>query len=217
MSAISASIAAQTATTGAPSVAAWRRTASRSGLSSKPCSFTLATYSVGFAVSRKSGLQHRLLLVVEVERAHRPRFVQHRQALLEHRDEPLRLLVAARARDLAVARELPLDRREVGERELGVDRLDVRRPDRPCPTTWTTFGSSKQRTTCAIASVSRMLARNWLPRPSPFDAPATSPAMSTNSTTAGITFSGFAIAASASSRGSGTSTMPVFGSIVQNG
>ena len=65
------------------------------------------------------------------------------------------------------------------------------------PATCTTLSSSKQRTTCAIASVSRMLARNWLPRPSPFDAPATRPAMSTNSTTAGITFSGFAIAASA--------------------
>ena len=41
--------------------------------------------------------------------------------------------------------------------------------------------------------------------------------MSTNSTVAGITFSGFAIAASARSRGSGTSTMPTLGSIVQNG
>ena len=62
------------------------------------------------------------------------------------------------------------------------------------PATWITFGSSKQRTTCAMASVSRMLARNLLPRPSPFDAPATSPAMSTNSTIAGTTFSGFSIA-----------------------
>jgi hypothetical protein len=41
--------------------------------------------------------------------------------------------------------------------------------------------------------------------------------MSTNSTVAGITFSGFAIAASAARRGSGTSTMPTLGSIVQNG
>ena len=85
------------------------------------------------------------------------------------------------------------------------------------PATCTTLSSSKQRTTWAIASVSRMLARNWLPRPSPFDAPATRPAMSTNSTTAGITLSGFAIAASAANRGSGTSTMPTLGSIVQKG
>ena len=41
--------------------------------------------------------------------------------------------------------------------------------------------------------------------------------MSTNSTVAGMTFSGFAIAAICASRGSGTSTMPTFGSIVQNG
>ena len=85
------------------------------------------------------------------------------------------------------------------------------------PATCTTLSSSKQRTTCAIASVSRMLARNWLPSPSPFEAPATRPAMSTNSTVAGMTFCGFAIAAIAASRGSGTSTMPTFGSMVQNG
>jgi len=68
-----------------------------------------------------------------------------------------------------------------------------------------------------MASVSRMLARNWLPSPSPFDAPATSPAMSTNSTVAGMTFCGRAIAASFARRASGTSTMPTFGSMVQNG
>ena len=68
-----------------------------------------------------------------------------------------------------------------------------------------------------MASVSRMLARNLLPRPSPFEAPATSPAMSTNSTAAGTTFCGCAISAMTSSRGSGTSTMPTFGSMVQNG
>ena len=57
-----------------------------------------------------------------------------------------------------------------------------------------TLSSSKQRTTWTIASVSRMLARNWLPRPSPFDAPATRPAMSTNSTIAGTIFCGLTIA-----------------------
>ncbi len=62
-----------------------------------------------------------------------------------------------------------------------------------------------------------MLARNWLPSPSPLLAPATSPAMSTNSTVAGIVFSGLAMAASAASLGSGTSTMPTFGSMVQKG
>ena len=41
--------------------------------------------------------------------------------------------------------------------------------------------------------------------------------MSTNSTIAGSTFSGFAIAAIAASRGSGTSTTPTLGSMVQKG
>jgi hypothetical protein len=41
--------------------------------------------------------------------------------------------------------------------------------------------------------------------------------MSTNSTVVGTTFSGSTIFDSASSRGSGTGTMPTFGSIVQKG
>ncbi|MNR43177.1 hypothetical protein D3C85_1617780 [compost metagenome] len=85
------------------------------------------------------------------------------------------------------------------------------------PATWITFGSSKQRTTCVMASVSRMLARNWLPRPSPLDAPATRPAISTNSTVAGRIRSGLTISASFVSLGSGTSTTPTLGSMVQNG
>ena len=80
-----------------------------------------------------------------------------------------------------------------------------------------TFGSSKQRTTCAIASVSRILARNWLPSPSPFEAPATSPAISTNSIVAGIERSGLTSPSIASCRGSGIDTTPALGSIVQKG
>src|SRR5690606_4127191 len=83
--------------------------------------------------------------------------------------------------------------------------------------TWITSGCSKQRTTCAIASTSRIWARNLLPRPSPLAAPATRPAMSTNSTAVGTTRSGLTISASAPRRGSGTGTTPRFGSIVQNG
>jgi hypothetical protein len=41
--------------------------------------------------------------------------------------------------------------------------------------------------------------------------------MSTNSTIAGTTRSGLTMAASAASRGSGSSTMPTFGSMVQKG
>ena len=68
-----------------------------------------------------------------------------------------------------------------------------------------------------IASTSRMCWRNLLPSPSPFDAPRTSPAMSTNSIAAGMIFDVFDIRASGSRRASGTVTTPTFGSIVQNG
>ncbi len=56
-----------------------------------------------------------------------------------------------------------------------------------------------------------------MPRPSPFDAPLTSPAMSTNSIVAGTMRSDAEIFASTSSRASGTVTTPTLGSIVQNG
>ena len=83
--------------------------------------------------------------------------------------------------------------------------------------TWVTFSSSKHLTTWTIASTSRMCERNLLPSPSPLLAPFTSPAMSTNSIVAGVTFLLLYSAASLSSRSSGTATTPTFGSIVQNG
>ncbi len=73
------------------------------------------------------------------------------------------------------------------------------------------------RTTSAIASVSRICERKALPRPSPADAPLTSPAISTNSTIAGINFLEPEILDKTSSRTSGTGTIPTDGSIVQNG
>ncbi len=85
------------------------------------------------------------------------------------------------------------------------------------PLTWMTLSSSKQRTTLTMASVSRMCDRNWLPRPSPLDAPATRPAMSTNSTMAGTIFCAETMSDSTWRRASGSSTMPTLGSIVQNG
>ena len=85
------------------------------------------------------------------------------------------------------------------------------------PSTWVMSPSSKQRTTWAMASTSRMLARNWLPRPSPFEAPRTMPAMSTKVIRVGMICAEPPIAASVSSRGSGTATSPTFGSMVQNG
>ena len=85
------------------------------------------------------------------------------------------------------------------------------------PSTWITLVSSKHLTTCTIASTSRMLARNWFPKPSPFEAPFTSPAISTNSITAGIVFAELYIAVNLSNLSSGTETTPTFGSIVQKG
>ena len=85
------------------------------------------------------------------------------------------------------------------------------------PATCTMSPPSKIRTTCAIASTSRMCERNWLPKPCPSEAPFTSPAMSTNCTAAGIVFAERDSAESACRRVSGTSTIPTDGSIVQNG
>ena len=59
--------------------------------------------------------------------------------------------------------------------------------------------------------------RNWLPRPSPLDAPLTRPAISTNSMVVGRIRCGLTISASLSRRGSGIGTTPVFGSMVQKG
>ncbi len=85
------------------------------------------------------------------------------------------------------------------------------------PSTCTTFGSEKARTTWQIAEASRMLARNALPRPCPLDAPRTRPAMSTKETGAGSTFCEEKISASLASRSSGSPTTPTFGSMVANG
>src|SRR5690625_3551461 len=62
-----------------------------------------------------------------------------------------------------------------------------------------------------------MLAKNWFPNPSPLLAPFTNPAISTISTVAGKTRSGSTISSSFNKRGSGTFTIPILGSIVQNG
>ena len=61
------------------------------------------------------------------------------------------------------------------------------------PSTWVMSESSKQRTTCATASTSRMVARNWLPRPSPLEAPRTRPAISTKVSRVGMICADLAI------------------------
>ena len=85
------------------------------------------------------------------------------------------------------------------------------------PSTWVTSSSSKQRSTWTMASVSRILARNWLPSPSPFEAPRTSPAISVKPSCVSMIFCEPPIRARSVSRWSGTGTLPTFGSIVQKG
>ena len=85
------------------------------------------------------------------------------------------------------------------------------------PSTCTTSASSNARVTTQIASASRMLARNWLPSPSPSLAPRTMPAMSTKLTVAGTIRSLAKMSDSTRSRSSGSGTTPTFGSIVANG
>ena len=85
------------------------------------------------------------------------------------------------------------------------------------PSTWTTSGSANARVTWQIASASRIVARNLLPRPSPSLAPLTIPAMSTNETVAGRIRALAWISASFASRSSGSATTPMFGSIVAKG
>ena len=94
--------------------------------------------------------------------------------------------------------------------------VSISRAGSTLPSTWIMSSSSKQRTTWTTASTSRIWERNLFPRPSPLEAPLTSPAISTNSMVAGVILSGWYISASLSSRGSGTATTPTFGSMVQN-
>ena len=85
------------------------------------------------------------------------------------------------------------------------------------PSTWLTSGSRNTRVTWQIASASRMWARNALPIPSPWLAPRTIPAMSTKLTVAGTIRAEANSSASTASRGSGTPTTPMLGSMVANG
>ena len=98
-----------------------------------------------------------------------------------------------------------------------VSMIILSRTGSTLPSTCTTLSSSKQRTTWRMASVSRILPRNWLPRPSPLLAPLMRPAISTMSTVVGITFCGFTSDSSLSRRGSGTVMTPRFGSLVAKG
>ena len=75
---------------------------------------------------QKKRLQHRALFRIQIDRACGLSLIQGGRHLLERCHQALCLLVAARARDLGVLGELLIDRGEVRERELRVDRFDVR-------------------------------------------------------------------------------------------
>ena len=98
-----------------------------------------------------------------------------------------------------------------------VSIIPLSRTGSTVPSTWVILSLSKQRNTWIIALVLRMFARNLFPRPSPFDAPFTKPAISAISIVVGITRFGLSISANLTSRSSGTVMMPTFGSIVQKG
>ena len=70
---------------------------------------------------------------------------------------------------------------------------------------------------CKITSTSRIFDKNWFPNPSPLEAPLTNPAISTKSIVECWILSGLTIFANSSSLLSGTGTIALFGSIVQNG
>ena len=68
------------------------------------------------------------------------------------------------------------------------------------PSTCVMSLSRKQRTTSQIASVSLIFAKNLFPKPSPRDAPLTSPAISVNSNVVGTVFLGLQIFVNSSKR-----------------
>ena len=208
-------MAADTGTTWAPSVAARARTASRCGLFSNPSSSTLATYMTGLRVNRNRS--RTSAFSSSSSPSARPGLPSFRPAC-SFCSTGLRAMasfspaLAERSARLSAFSTLSRSASAssvsmVSMSEIGSIRL----------LTWMTSSFSKQRTTWVMASTSRMWARNLLPRPSPLAAPATRPAMSTNSTAVGMTFCGLMISASWLRRGSGTGTTPTLGSMVQNG
>jgi len=101
---------------------------------------------------------------------------------------------------------------EVGEHQLGLDRLDVGdRVDRVGDVRHIAIveAAHHMRDPVDLADVPEKL----VAEPSPLETPFTSPAMSTKVSRVGTISADFASFASVSSRGSGTATSPTFGSM----
>ncbi len=187
-----------------------------SGLLLKPFSATLATYMTGFAVSSCSSRTSRCSSGVSFSAAHRLHGIQLHLDALEQRAlarwRPCRRSWRPWRRARGPSRASP-----VGERQLGVDDIDVReRID---------AAGDVDDVACSRSSAPR--ARSHPPRgcargtgcPAPRPARRRRPGRRCPRTppSSGTIFSGCAIAASCSRRGSGTGTTPTFGSMVQNG
>ena len=70
--------------------------------------------------------QQDKLLFVKIERTYRLGFIQYGLALLQHRNQFRRFLVGAGTGGLGEFGKMAFDRREIGQREFGVDGLNVR-------------------------------------------------------------------------------------------
>ena len=121
------------------------------------------------------------------------------------------------ARLLLQARDRLLQRLQVGQDQLGVDRLDVgARVDPAVDVHDVGVGEHPDHLAdrVGLADVGQEL----VAQPGALGlAPLTMPAMSTNDTTAGTIFAECEHLGQLSSRGSGSGTTPTFGSIVANG
>ncbi len=189
---ISDSIAALITTTGIPRSLPSLRTCATRGSSSTFASwssFTFATKKDGLSVSRN--MSRRICVssssAVSTDAAGLPSsssassLLQKTTAFFSNGSWPLAARSALSSLRCTVSRSFKISSVSiVSISAIGSTRLS----------TCTMFSSSKHRTTWATASASRILLKKALPLPSPFEAPFTSPAMSTNSTVAGTTFFG---------------------------
>src|SRR6202022_1143861 len=102
-----------------------------------------------------------------------------------------------------------LDGVEVCEEQLGVDDVDVMEGVGAAGEVGG-LGGGEAADDVKDGVGERMWPRNWLPRPSPLEAPSTRPAMSMNSMAVGTSDLGLMRAEIFASRPSGTVTVPVF-------
>ena len=143
-------------------------------------SATLHTYSTGFAVrSWSCGRRFCSVLVrPSVSRAGLPsarcanNFSSSARSAFDSASPP---------RDFLTKAVMRRSMESISASINSVSTVCASRTGSTSPSTWVISLSSKQRSTCAMASTSRILPKNWLPSPSPLDAPRTRPAISTNS------------------------------------